>query len=251
MNFTMPLSENFVFVTTFGSLIIFVAFFIRSLTGFGSALVSIPLLALFLDLKFAVPLEALFEVGFSVLLISKVYKSISKITLIPMIIGAIIGSLLGTYILYSFPNLYLKKILGIAIIAFALNLLMRKTISHVKPIPSSLGVLAGTAGGVFGGLFGISGPAFVIYLAHKLKTKEVLRATLIGLFAIDYSWRLCVYAIAGLLTMETLKFSLLLTPALVLGTILGHKSHFLISEKRFIQVIVFILIVSGISLLVQ
>ena len=57
-----------------GSLIIFVAFFIRSLTGFGSALVSIPLLALLFDLKFAVPLEALFEVGISILLMRKVYK---------------------------------------------------------------------------------------------------------------------------------------------------------------------------------
>jgi uncharacterized membrane protein YfcA len=247
----MPLSENFVFVTTFCSLIIFVAFFIRSLTGFGSAIVSIPLLALLFDLKFAVPLEALFEVAFSVLLLSRVYKSISKFTLIPLIIGTIIGSLLGTYILYVFPNIYLKKSLGLVIIVFALNLLMGKTVSHVKPISSRLGVLAGTAGGVFGGLFGISGPAFVIYLTYKLKKKDVLRASLIGLFAIDYSWRICVYATTGLLTMETLKFSLILTPSLVLGTILGHKSHFLISEKRFIQVTGFILIVSGISLLVK
>jgi len=78
--------ENFVSVTTIASLIIFVAFFIRSLTGFGSALVSIPLLALLFDLKFAVPLEALFEVGLSILLLSKVYNSISKITLVPLII---------------------------------------------------------------------------------------------------------------------------------------------------------------------
>jgi len=60
--------EHFVIATVVSSLIIFVAFFIRSLTGFGSALVSIPILALLFDLRFAVPMEALFEVGISILL---------------------------------------------------------------------------------------------------------------------------------------------------------------------------------------
>jgi len=243
--------ENFVSVTTIASLIIFVAFFIRSLTGFGSALVSIPLLALLFDLKFAVPLEALFEVGLSILLLSKVYNSISKITLVPLIIGTIIGSLLGTYILCSFADIFLKRALGVAIILFALNLLMGKISNNTKPLPSGWGVLAGTVGGVFGGLFGTSGPPFVMYLTYNLKKKDVLRASLIGLFAIDYSWRVGVFATTGLLTMEILKFALLLTPALVLGTILGHKVHFQISEERFSQIVALILTVSGIFLLVH
>jgi uncharacterized membrane protein YfcA len=68
--------EYSVLVIAAGGLIIFVAFFIRSLSGIGSALLSIPLLALFFDLKFVVPLEALFEVGFSLILIKKIYKDI-------------------------------------------------------------------------------------------------------------------------------------------------------------------------------
>ena len=243
--------ENSFLITIAASLIIFISFFIRSLTGFGSALVGIPLLAMIFDLKFAVPLEALLEIGLSALLLRNVYKSISKTTLIPLIIGTIIGSLMGAYILYSFANIYLKRALGVAIILFALNLLAGKTGNNIKPLPSGWGVLAGGIGGVLGGLFGTSGPAFVMYLAYKLKTKEVLRASLIGLFAIDYSWRVVVYATTGLLTMEILKFALLLTPALILGTILGHKIHFKINEDRFRQIVSAILLVSGIFLLFQ
>ena len=243
--------ENVVFTTTVGSLIIFIAFFIRSLTGFGGALVSIPLLALLFDLKFVVPLEALFEVGLSILLMRNVYNSISKITLIPLIIGTIIGSLLGTYILYSLANIFLKRALGVAIILFALNLLMGKISNHIKPLSSGWGVLAGTIGGVLGGLFGTSGPPFVVYLTYKLKKKNVLRASLIGLFAIDYSWRVGVFAATGLLTIQILKFALLLTPALILGTILGHKVHFKISEVQFRQIVAAILTVSGIFLIVR
>ncbi|MCP4425187.1 MAG: sulfite exporter TauE/SafE family protein [Chloroflexi bacterium] len=234
------------------SLIVFAAFFIRSLTGFGSALVSIPLLALLFDLKFAIPLEALFEVGFSILLMNKVYKAINKTILFPVILGALIGSLLGTYILYSFATIFLKRMLGIGIILFALSLLMEKSGNAKKSvsISSNWGFLAGGIGGVFGGLFGTSGPPFVMYLTYKLKQKNVLRASLIGLFAIDYSWRVGIFATTGLLTVDILKFALILTPALILGTILGHKAHFQINEIRYRQIVAAILIISGILLLI-
>ncbi|MCB0210528.1 MAG: sulfite exporter TauE/SafE family protein [Anaerolineae bacterium] len=245
--------ENFIVVATAGSLIIFVAFFIRSLTGFGSALVSIPLLALLFDLKFVVPLEVLFEVGISFLLISTVYKDISKITLVPLIAGTIVGTLLGTYILYAFTSLFLKWLLGIAVILFALNLLLERSSSTTtsRPIASGWGLLAGAIGGIFGGLFGTSGPPFVMYLTHKLKQKDILRASLIGLFAIDDIWRVGVFAVTGLLTIEMFQLALLLTPALVLGTVLGHKTHLKISETHFRQAVAAILIVSGILLLIR
>jgi uncharacterized protein len=242
--------ENPVFIVIVGSLIVFVAFFIRSLTGFGSALVSIPFLALLFDLKFAVPMEAILEVGLSAMLMSRVYKSIRKKILIPLIIGTVIGSLLGTYILYSFANVFLKITLGVGIILFALNMFMGKTDRVVKPVSSWWGVPAGGVGGILGGLFGTSGPAFVMYLTYKLKTKETFRASLIGLFAVDYSWRIVVYTATGLLTLETVKMALLFTPALILGTILGHKTHFRISPIRFKQTVAAVLLVSGIFLLI-
>ena len=243
--------EHFANTLVIGSLIIFVAFFIRSLTGFGSALISIPLLALIFDLKFAVPLEALFEVGISILLMSKIYRDISKTTLIPLIMGTIIGSLLGAYILYSFANVLLKRMLGVGIILFALSVLLNETINSNNPVSSGWGLLAGAIGGIFGGLFGTSGPPFVMYLTYKLNQKEVLRASLIGLFAIDYSWRVAVYATAGLLTVEIFNLALMLTPAFVLGTIIGHQIHFKINETRFRQIVAVILIISGILLLIR
>ena len=89
-----------------------------------------------------------------------------------------------------------------------------------------------------------------MYLTYTLKTKEAFRASLIGLFAVDYAWRLCVYGASGLLTMETVKTALIFAPALVLGTILGHRIHFKISAMRFKQTVASILILSGVFLLI-
>ena len=111
------------------------------------------------------------------------------------------------------------------------------------------GVLAGAGGGILGGLFGTSGPPFVAYLAYKLEEKEVLRASLIGMFAIDYTWRTTVFAFSGLLTTELLTFALYLTPVLVFGTVLGHRIHLRIPEAWFKKIVAGILMASGVLLL--
>lgn len=231
-----------------GSAIIFAAFFIRSLTGFGSALVSIPFLALLFDLKFAVPLESTLEVGFTLLLIRNVYQDISKRTLLPMIAGAVLGTLVGTYFLISLGDLLLKKVLGGFIILFGLYFL-RGGSEMKNEIPARWGLPAGAAGGILGGLFGTSGPPYVMYLAYRLRKKEVLRASLIGMFAVDYTWRTGVFALSGLLTPDLLQFALLLLPALCLGALLGNKVHWRIGEKHFRKIVAGVLIVSGVLLL--
>jgi len=231
------------------TLIIFLAFLTRSLTGFGSALISVPLLALLFDLKFVVPLESVLEVGFTVLMISKVYPKIHKKTLLPMSVGAVLGTLLGTYFLRTLGDVLLKRILGTLIILFALYFWREDQGERTGNFSANWGILAGAGGGVLGGLFGTSGPPFVAYLAYKLKEKEVLRASLIGMFAVDYTWRTMIFAFSGLLTAELLTFALYLTPALICGTILGHRIHFRITVGPFRKIVAGILLISGILLL--
>ncbi len=235
----------------FASLIIFAAFFVRSLTGFGSALVSIPLLALFLDVKMVVPLEVLFEIGLSVLLIRSVYRQIRGRALVPLLIGAAVGTIVGVQLLSGVANITLKRALGVGIILFALQLLWQRDSGSPRDMPNAWGVAAGVTGGIFGGLFGTNGPPYVIYLTHKLREKEALRASLIGLIALDDIWRAGVYAFTGLYTREIITFAVFLIPALVLGTYVGHKTHLAISERRFRQLVAGILILSGLALLIR
>ncbi len=89
--------DNLWLLATYGSVVVFLAFFVRSMTGFGSALISIPLLALVFDLKTVVPLEALLEVAISLLLLRTVYHEIDRRTVLPMMVGVALGSLLGVF----------------------------------------------------------------------------------------------------------------------------------------------------------
>ncbi len=231
------------------SLIIFSAFLVRSLTGFGSALISVPLLALLFDLKFVVPLESVLEVGFTVLLAPRVYRQMNKTTLLPMIGGAVLGTLAGTYFLQALGDVILKKALGVLTILSGLHFFRAGQGGKPRNLSTIWGILAGAGGGILGGLFGTSGPPFVSYLAYKLREKDVLRASLIGLFAVDYTWRTAVFAFSGLLTSELITFALYLAPVLILGTYLGHKTHFRVPEGPFRKVVAGVLVVSGMLLL--
>ena len=241
--------ETSFFYLTGSSLIIFSAFLVRSLTGFGSALISVPLLALLFDLKFVVPLESVLEVGFTALLAPRVYRQMHKPTLLPMIGGAVLGTLAGTYFLQALGDVVLKKGLGIFTLLFGLHFFRAGQGERARDLSPNWGVVAGAGGGTLGGLFGTSGPPFVAYLSYKLREKDVLRASLIGLFAVDYSWRTAVFAFSGLLTVELLIFALYLTPVLILGTFLGHKIHLRVPEGLFRKVVAGILVISGALLL--
>jgi len=231
------------------SLIIFFAFLVRSLTGFGSALISVPLLALLFDLKFVVPLESVLEVGFTALLAPRVYRQMHKPTLLPMIGGAVLGTLAGTYFLQALGDVILKRALGILTLMSGIYFYRANREEKAKDLSANWGVLAGAGGGILGGLFGTSGPPFVAYLTYKLREKDVLRASLIGLFAVDYSWRTTVFAFSGLLTVDLLTFALYVSPVLILGTYLGHRIHLRVPEGLFRKVVAGILIISGALLL--
>ena len=223
--------------------IVLFAFFFRSFSGFGGALLSIPLLALFFPLKFIVPVESVLEVALSLLLVPGSIRKVDRANLLRLLAGAVPGSLVGVFLLASWANRHLEIILGIAVIGVGLFFL-RNTPSQAV-LPSRWGLVAGVAGGLLGGMFGTSGPAYVAFLSSQALDKAAFRATLIVLFAVEYAWRLGLYAHQGLLDIQGLQLALSLLPALVAATLLGHFVHLRVGERAFRRWVAVFLLVSG------
>ena len=128
--------------------IILFAFFFRSFSGFGGALLSIPLLALLFPLKFIVPVESFLEVALSVLLVPGAVRRVDRVNLLRLLSGAIPGSLVGVFLLASWANRPMEIILGVAVIGVGLFFL-RNTPSRAV-VSSRWGLAAGFAGGIAG-----------------------------------------------------------------------------------------------------
>ena len=108
------------------NLIILFAFFFRSFSGFGGALLSIPLLAILFPLKFIIPVESLLEVGLSAMLLPSVIRRVDRSSIPLLVGGSFIGCTVGVYFLNALTNDQLKAPLGIVIILLALSLLQKK-----------------------------------------------------------------------------------------------------------------------------
>lgn len=240
------------------SFVVFIAFFIRSLVGFGGALISIPLLALVFDVSVVVPVEAVFEVIVSLLLLPTVRKKIIWNDVLLLFIGSAIGTILGSAALQNTPPILLKKLLGLFTLLMAFYLLHtyrsrdnrkdRYEGYQSKSFFNSVwGIIAGFAGGTLGGLFGQSGPPYTIYLSYQNKGKDYLRATLIAVFALDYAWRIGFFSLTDLINATQINLVLILFPAFIIGTLSGAIAHRYVSAKYFEYAIVVILLLSGIS----
>ena len=227
------------------NVIILGAFFTRSFTGFGGAILAIPLLSLFFSLNFIIPVECLFEVVLSLVLIPRVCRDVDWGSLVYIVIGALAGSVAGVHLLESTANETLETILGVVVILVAVSM-VRGGPKESRGISKKWGLPVGVAGGVIGGMLGASGPAYVTYLAYQISEKHRFRATLIAIFAIEYGFRLGLFFYRGLLASEQLEFAMWLAPAVVIATLAGQVAHFKVSERLFRLAVAGVLMVAGV-----
>lgn len=227
--------------------ILLLAYFIRGISGFGSGLIAVPLLALMFPLPLVVPFILLLDFTASLALGGLNLRLVRWDEVKPLIPLGVVGVALGTTLLVNLPKAPLLMGLAIFVLVFAvrnlLNLHGEKTISRWWAAPASL------TGGTVGGLFGTGGPPYVIYLAHRLKEKSQLRATLSGVFFLEGLFRIASFTAAGLLMrIEVWQSYALGLPVALLALYGGSHVHTGLSQVHVTRLIGALLLLSSLSL---
>jgi len=232
------------------ALILFIAYFIRGISGFGSGLVAVPLLAHFFPLTFVVPLVLVTDFFGSVVLTARTRQQVRWDELRPLLPFGVLGVVAGTTLLLQLPRTPLLVTLGFLVLFFgirsALNIQGHRKVSRLWAAP------AGLMGGTISALFGTGGPPYVIYLSHRLRDKGVLRGTFSALFLIEGGARLGVFLIAGLFASPHLLQAIVASlPVVALGLWAGNHVHVGISHTGMQRTVGGLLVASGGSLLVR
>lgn len=228
--------------------ILLFAYFLRGITGFGSGLIAIPLLAHFLPLTFVVPMVLVLDFVASVVISRHMHLQVRWDEIRFLIPATIVGILTGTFLLMNLPREPLLVGLGLFVIVFGLRYVFN--VHSERPISRWWSLPTGLSGGLIGALFGTGGPPYVVYLSHRLHDKAQLRGTLSGLFMLDGALRLITFLFFGLLLQpEMLSALLLALPLMGLGLYLGNRVHLGISHRQQLAIIGGLLLVSGGSLL--
>ena len=220
------------------------AYFIRGITGFGSGLISVPLLALSQPLHFAIPLVLALDFTASVVLGSTNNKKANWDEIKILLPAGMVGACIGAFALLSLPTQPVLVALG----AFPMFFGFRNIFGLQAGGQLSRGwaIPAGLAGGGAGALFGVGSPPYIIYLTRRLLDKGEVRATFSWLIAIDGGFRLGLFLIAGLLLEPKLQIAYLLGLApMAVGLYIGNKVHLDITSEGMLKVVGALLVLSG------
>ena len=229
-------------------IVIFIAYGVKGLSGFGSGLIAIPLLAFIFPLTFIVPVLGLLSYSGTVMQSLQLRKQVVWRDMLPVIPFSILGITIAIWLLVNLDADRLVMALGIFVLLYSIYSLL--------PLPVLKGgrrwaAVAGIGGGTVGALFGTGGPFYVVYLKMRQLDKNQFRATIAMIFLVDGGARMTGYALNGLFTSQVLWLVLILLPVLFAGMYAGHHLHIRIDQRRFNQVISALLMVSGIMLIIK
>jgi uncharacterized protein len=230
--------------------IVLSAYFIRGITGFGSGLISVLLLALSQPLQFAIPLVLALDFTASIALgrVNRKLVDWSEIKiLLPL---GVIGACIGAYALLNMPTTPILVTLG----AFTMFFGFRNIFGERAKEKLSRGwaVPAGLLGGGAGALFGAGSPTYIMYLTRRLLDKGVVRATFSCLIAIDGGFRLALFLYAGLLSNPKLQMTYLIALVpMALGLYGGNKVHLDMTSEGMLKVVGALLVLSGAMLFIK
>ena len=228
--------------------IAFLGALIFGITGFGAALVTIPLATHFVSLKFALALFVLVDLAAALSVGLENPKNAVRAEwtrLVPMIL---VGTALGVTLLVNLPRDTGMLLLGLFVLGFGIYTLLPHGRSRV--IAPGWAWLAGLAGGITSTVFGAGGPPYAIYLSQRGLTKEQYRATMGFATMTSISVRAVAFTLTGILLVpDVWQKALAAVPAGLAGIWVARKMFVRISRDMLLRVVAALLVVSGVSLI--
>ena len=190
----------------------FLAYTIKGLIGFGNPLISAPILSMRLD----------------------------NIVITP-----------GTLLLrFSLPWV-IKTVLGVVVVFLGLEMATR----NLRPVRNGkdrpwLRLVVSFFSGACSGLFGIN-MFIVAYLQRTAKDYSEFKGSMCFLFLGENLFRLCTYAVNGLLTRDVLLFGAVSVPAAALAMLLAGKLGPRLDEGKLQKAAIVLFILGGVSIIVK
>ena len=235
-------------VIVFSIAVVLVAYFVRGVAGFGSALIAVPLLLLEFPLQAVVPLVVLMDFLGSLSQGANNRQHIAWRELFVLLPFTVIGVVSGLFIAQLVDARILLQILGGFIIVLAIYQLLPLATSRGSQV---FAVPCGFFGGIVGTLFATGGPFYATYYLMRGLEKEKFRSSFATYFTFDGGIRIVGYLIVGFYARDEFINLLWLLPVAAIGLYLGGRAQLAISKLVYKRLISSLLILSGSMLLIR
>jgi uncharacterized membrane protein YfcA len=228
--------------------IAFLAAACQSLTAFGFALVTVPLLSLAWEVKPAVVTSTLLGTLILLPLLYEVRGRVPIGRVAPLFVGSLVGIPLGLLILERIDSVALEVVVASLVIVAGLLIYLSPELRLRRPlIPLSL--LVGGLAGALRAATSMGGPPIVLYVLTFEREVERFRATLLAVFLPTSLVTIGALAIAGRVNGDVLLVAVAAQPAVALGSLTGRWARGRVSEAVFHLAVLGVLFASSSAVL--
>lgn len=232
-------------------IVILMASLLKGMTGFGFALLALPILTVFFPMQALVPAMTLFNMFTSIYILANIKLKIEYKYLLPMLAASFIGIPAGVQILQYLPEQTMELTTGISIFSLSMVFLL----SGKREVPESRKkkpiVFAGFLSGFMASSMSIGGPPIALAMNRKGYTKERFRKMFALVSVINAVIATALYVAKGIFVAFSLKFAVFLFPVMLLGSKLGDVLSKKVNQAQFKRMILYLNMVLGLFIVVR
>jgi uncharacterized membrane protein YfcA len=192
---------------------------VRGFSGFGSALIYIPLVSAIYEPRVAAASFLLIDFFCTLPFAVRLYPISNKREIWPLTFAAALTIPLGAMLLRAVDPVPLRWAIAIIILALLAVLVTGWRMRGSASLPLTIGV--GLISGLSGGATQLVGPLAIIYWLGSTSAAAVVRANLIVFFALTGAILSVTYALQGLFPPATVALAALIALPYVLSLLLG------------------------------
>jgi uncharacterized membrane protein YfcA len=222
--------------------------FVSGLAGFGTALMALGIWLYVLPPSLAVPLVLICSVIAQTSTLPSMWKSFDLSLIWPFLIGGLAGVPLGTMMVAHADPKVFKLSIGVLLLIFPTALYFNQ-----RPLAFKFGGriadgAIGFAGGILGGLAGLSGPLPILWANIRGWNKHERR----GIFQLFnftvLAAALVLQTASGFVATQVIWLALIAFPGTLIGAWLGARVYHALNDKHFSDVVLGLLFLSGVGL---
>lgn len=222
--------------------------FVSGLAGFGTALMALGIWLYVLPPAIAVPLVLICSVIAQISTLPSIWKTIDFSVVWPFLIGGLAGVPLGAMLIEQADPKVFKLTVGVFLLVFPSLLYFQRREWSVAFGGRIADAAIGFAGGILGGLAGLSGPLPILWASIRGWTKEQRRGIFQTFNFSVLSASLLTQVVTGFVKPDVYWLALIAFPGTVLGAWLGARAYRALSDGNFRDVVLGLLFLSGAGL---
>jgi uncharacterized protein len=166
----------------------------------------------------------------------------------PMVAAGIVGVPIGVTLLAHVDAGLFRLAIGIFLILFSTVMLVGGGRIKITGGGRLADTAIGLGGGILGGLAGLSGPLPTMWATLRGWGKDQRRGVFQTFNLVVLATAFLAFAIQGLVTREVLWLVVWALPGTFSGAWLGHRAYRRLSDQRFTQLVLGLLVISGVTL---